>query len=154
MRIDFLANHPQHVETVTKWLWLQWGEPYNYLFWKTLVKSCLSTSTLPQAYLAISELGEAIGTACLWRCDLLSRQDLTPWLACLFVDPQYRQMGVGKRLQYHCCQQAKKMGFRMVYLFSELEGYYEAFGWTYLGHTQHELGFKTKLYGKNISKEF
>jgi len=69
----------------------------------------------------------------LWRCDLISRQDLTPWLAALYVDEEFRSQGLGQQLQAFVLEQSRRSGFREVYLYAEFTGYYERFGWQYIG---------------------
>ncbi len=89
-----------------------------------------TTDGLPAFYVAL--LNESIiGTYALIRNDLNSRQDLYPWLACLYIEPAYRGRAFGSRLLEHAVQETEKRGFNTLYLTSDLEDYYEKYGWTH-----------------------
>ena len=50
-----------------------------------------------------------LGTVGLWRCDLISRQDLYPWMAALYVAPEARGRGAGGKTtaaRHRICQSA------------------------------------------------
>ncbi len=76
-----------------------------------------------------------MGTVGLWRCDLISRQDLYPWLAALYVDEEFqRGQGLGATVQQHVIEHAPRRDIReALSLFAEFKGYYERFGWQYIG---------------------
>lgn len=69
----------------------------------------------------------------LWRCDLISRQDLYPWLAALYIDEKQRGHGLGEQLQKHVIDSARDLGYPHLYLYSSCKDYYERFGWQYIG---------------------
>ncbi len=49
-----------------------------------------------------------VGTVGLWRCDLISRQDLFPWMAALYVSPDARGRGIAQLLQQHVIDYARR----------------------------------------------
>ena len=61
------------------------------------------------------------------------RQDLTPWLAALYIDEPARGKGLGGILQEHVAGAARQAGFDALYLYSACRDYYERFGWGYIG---------------------
>ncbi len=132
MKIINLSDRPEFKEQVTDWLWQAFGSENSRDFFASVVQSSLSGADLPQTYIALA--GETLaGTVGLWRCDLISRQDLTPWLAALYVDEEFRSQGLGQQLQAFVLEQSRRSGFREVYLYAEFTGYYERFGWQYIG---------------------
>jgi predicted N-acetyltransferase YhbS len=62
---------------------------------------------------------------------LISRQDLYPWLAALYIDE--KQRGLGEQLQQHVIEFARRLGYPHLYLYSACKGYYERSGWQYIG---------------------
>ncbi len=44
---------------------------------------------------------EIIGSYALLTNDIISRQDLMPWFACLFVNENYRNQGLAEELISH-----------------------------------------------------
>lgn len=104
-------------------------------------------SEIPRFYVALED-DEIIGTYALLRNDLNSRQDLCPWLACLFVEDNYRGREIGSKLLQHGLQEAAKKGFDKLYLSSDLDGYYEKYGWINSGVVYGVSGGHIKIYEK------
>jgi N-acetylglutamate synthase-like GNAT family acetyltransferase len=94
--------------------------------------SCKIKNDVP-GFFIVMDNDRIIGSYALLRSDLNSRQDLTPWFACLYVDPAYRGKNIGSLLQEHAIKQAKDKGYRKIYLCTELTDYYEKSGWEYIG---------------------
>ncbi|WP_423055741.1 GNAT family N-acetyltransferase [Bacillus atrophaeus] len=86
----------------------------------------------------------------LLRNDLISRQDLFPWLACLFVVPKLRGNEIGCALLRHALKEAHRKGFENLYLCTDLEGYYEKYGWVYIKNGYIFNGEPAKLYKKAV----
>lgn len=132
MQIINLSERPEFQDAVTDWLWQAFGSENSREFFASVVKSGLAGADLPQTFIALD--GDRLaGTVGLWRCDLISRQDLTPWLAALYVDEAFRSRGLGQQLQAFVLEQSRRSGFRELYLYAEFTGYYERFGWNYIG---------------------
>lgn len=132
MQIINLSERPEFQDAVTDWLWQAFGSENSREFFASVVKSGLTGADLPQTFIALD--GDRLaGTVGLWRCDLISRQDLTPWLAALYVDEAFRSRGLGQQLQAFVLEQTRRSGFRELYLYAEFTGYYERFGWNYIG---------------------
>jgi N-acetylglutamate synthase-like GNAT family acetyltransferase len=70
-----------------------------------------SDSVLPKFYVMLDD-NRIVGTYALLRNDLISRQDLYPWFACLFVEPVYRGNKIGSQLLEHAKKQANEKGFK------------------------------------------
>lgn len=83
-----------------------------------------------------------IGFISLFPTDGEKRCDLTPWYATMFVKKQYRQKGYSKILNNAIINEAKKRGYRKIYLKTSLVNYYEKFGAKYI----EELDKDEKLY--------
>lgn len=108
----------------------QFGKPGNRASYGELVAHSLTADKLPMAIVAVED-GVVIGTVGVWRADLLNRQDLCPWLGCLTVLPAYRGRGIADELlrrAENCCA---SLGFESVYLYTQLEGFYEKKGWQF-----------------------
>jgi predicted N-acetyltransferase YhbS len=130
--IAFLADCPWHKELVTDWLWQAFGDGAGREFYAAIVENGLRRQGLPITFIAL-EQGRPVGTVGLWRSDLLSRQDLTPWLAALYIDEAHRGKGLGRQLLEFVTTFSRRAGFHRLYLYAAFTGYYERFGWLYLG---------------------
>ncbi|MNH47549.1 hypothetical protein D3C79_1108440 [compost metagenome] len=49
------------------------------------------------------------------------------------MDEAFRSRGLGQQLQAFVLEQSRRSGFRELYLYAEFTGYYERFGWNYIG---------------------
>jgi N-acetylglutamate synthase-like GNAT family acetyltransferase len=71
-----------------------------------------------------------LGSASLVPQDLQVRQELSPWMATVFVAPEYRKNGVGSTLVNRVVQEAGRLNTETVYLFTpDKEKFYAALGW-------------------------
>jgi GNAT superfamily N-acetyltransferase len=64
---------------------------------------------------------------------LISRQDLFPWLAALYVDEAARGKGLAGKLQQHVIAFAAQAGYDELHLWSACRDFYERYGWQYIG---------------------
>lgn len=120
------------------------------MFYVDCMKHSGKTSdSIPSFYIALED-EKVIGTYALLRNDINSRQDLFPWLACLYVDPAYRGKSIGKQLLEHGLQTTALLGYEKLYLSSDLEGYYEKYGWTSAAITYGPSGGSIKVYEKAV----
>ncbi len=132
MKIVPLYAVPQHEQQVTDWLWQAFGTPDSRNFFASIVTTSKREGEIPLTFVAV-EGEKLVGTVGLWRCDLISRQDLYPWLAALYIDENQRGYGLGAELQQHVIEHARELGYPYLYLYSACKGYYERFGWQYIG---------------------
>lgn len=135
MRIDYLAEHPQHVPTLARWHHAEWGPVLSG--WSLEVA---------QAELALHTRGRAIpttvvaldGEQLLGSCSLLENDDeriraWSPWLASLYVLPAARGGGVGSALVRRIEAEAAALGVARLYLYTSeamgVIGFYRRLGW-------------------------
>jgi len=138
-----------YITQITEWLWEEWGQPNNYNFWRSWIKSSLLSDNVPQTFAAIEDKN-IVGTVSLWRCDLQSRQDISPWLGGLYVSKSYRNRGIGSALQEHAFKVAHNLNYKEIYMFTELNNYFERFGWQYVEDIPNENGNMVKLYRRDL----
>ena len=107
----------------------KWGSKENYPFYyDAIAHSSEPGMPLPRFYLLMK--GESVaGCYALLTNDLISRQDIYPWLGCLFIEASERGNNLGALLLQHGCSQARLLGYKKVYLTTDHTGYYEKYGW-------------------------
>lgn len=141
-----LNDKPEYFEDAVRLFWNVWGTEQNYKFYEDcMLHSMNARSDLPRFYIAIRE-DTIIGIYALLRNDLNSRQDLIPWLACLYVAPEHRGQRVGAELLRHALRETKRKGFDNLYLCTDLEGYYEKLGWNRVATGYGMIGDPTTIY--------
>ncbi|WP_437888482.1 GNAT family N-acetyltransferase [Phytobacter sp. V91] len=132
MNIVALHDAPQFAGQVTDWLWQEFGESLPRDFFASIIAHSQTPGQLPLTFVLL-EGERLLGTVGLWRCDLISRQDLFPWLAALYVDESARGKGLAGLLQQRVIDCAREMGFSELHLYSACRDFYERFGWQYIG---------------------
>ncbi|MCI1586153.1 MAG: GNAT family N-acetyltransferase, partial [Clostridium beijerinckii] len=95
--IEHLADHKEYIDTVINLIWKEFGNENNYNFFESIIKNSLIKNRLPLTFIALED-NELVGTIGLWRSDLMSRQDLFPWLSALFVKKNFRGKRIGQEL--------------------------------------------------------
>ncbi|MDW0115935.1 GNAT family N-acetyltransferase [Sporosarcina thermotolerans] len=146
MEIIAVTERQDLFEKAAKAFWEQWGNESNYKFYKDCMIHS-TTESVPSFYIAVD--GDSIiGTYAILRNDLVSRQDLSPWLACLYVDPAYRGQAMGSKLMDHAIAEANKKGYDKLYLTTDHIGYYEKYGWSRLTECYDLFGNQTSVYEK------
>ncbi|WP_219836870.1 GNAT family N-acetyltransferase [Paenibacillus sp. R14(2021)] len=141
-----IRDNSDLIEEAIQYFWRQWGTETNYHFYKDcIIQSCSTGSDLPRFYLAMED-GKIIGSYALLRSDLNSRQDLSPWFACLFVEPELRGRKIGDMLQAHAINETKTKGYLRLYLCTDLTEYYERTNWKYIGKGYSISDEETRIY--------
>jgi len=153
MKIVNLKDYLQFTEVVTEWVYKEFIENiipgYTYERVRDKIKS-REKDKIPCTFIAI-ENDECIGTVALFSNDLQEREDLTPWLAALYVRKDYRAMGVAKELINKIEKTAKKFGYNKLYLRTEhASEYYKKLGWISIYQTIDEHNLSTKVFMKKI----
>jgi len=127
-----LYEVPHFAPQVIEWLWHEFGHSLSRDFFASIIDHSQTPGALPLTFVLVDG-DELLATVGLWRCDLISRQDLFPWLAALYVKESARGQGLAGQLQQHMMVQAKAMGFSQLHLYSACRDFYERYGWEYIG---------------------
>lgn len=148
MKIINLAAAPKHIPTIAAWHHAQWG----YLNPGATVESriekmqrYLKGAVMPAMYICVD--GEhVVGTAALVESDMDSHPELSPWLASVYVNAEYRNRGVGAALVAQVVSAAKDAGFGPLYLFTpDRARFYEGLGWQLIGQETYRGGEATLM---------
>lgn len=78
-----------------------------------------------------------IGFISIFPTDGDERTDLSPWYSTMFVKKDYRGNGYSKLLNDAILEEAKKRGFKKLYLKTNLVNYYEKFGAKFMEHLKN-----------------
>lgn len=151
MIIHPLYAAPQHASCVTEWLWRAFGaDALPRAFFASIVEHSQTPGALPITFVAV-EGERLLGTVGLWRCDLISRQDLYPWMAALYVAPEASGQGLAGKLQQHVIGYARAQGYTELFLYSACRDFYEHFGWQYIGEGLDYPASAVSLYRYDLS---
>ena len=90
-----------------------------------------------------------LGFISLFKYDGDERCDLSPWYATMYIKKEYRGLGYSKLLNDAILKEALKLGYKRVYLKTDLVNYYEKFGAKYL----EQLKNGENLYYFDVEKD-
>lgn len=114
---------------------LEWGTPKSIIEMEKYIeeksKKILNGDKII-SILGIEEADKLVGFISLFKYDGDERRDLTPWYATMYVKKEYRGKGYSKILNDLILNKAKQLGYKRVYLKSNLINYYEKFGAIYI----------------------
>ncbi|MGC3791262.1 GNAT family N-acetyltransferase [Priestia aryabhattai] len=132
MVIDFLSNHPSYIKEVASMIYKEFVENTSseMTFEETLIFfSQTKKDGFPLTLIAL-EGEECLGTVSIVENDLKTQDVYKPWLASLYIKPQYRSRGVGQSLIIEVLKVAKNLGYQELYLKTETASdYYQSRGW-------------------------
>ena len=132
MRIAFLADHPEVIDTLARWHYDEWQgliPEWSYQEAHRELATHTGRAAVPTTIVAF-EGDELIGSASLLVEDLPQWKHLTPWVASVFVAPAWRGKRIGSRLVEEMVAVAGQLGVATVYLLTEGQSdFYRKLGW-------------------------
>ena len=149
MEIRTLFKKPQHIKAVSKMI-------YNEFVVKTP-----STKSLNDVECYFSETKEAsfpitfiatidrkcVGTVSLFENDCAERPQYKPWLASLYVEPEFRSKKIAQQLIDYLKEYLKNLGYSEVYLKTEnASAYYIKRGWDLVESIKNHHGEKVDIF--------
>jgi predicted N-acetyltransferase YhbS len=150
MEIIEISERRDLLDKAVEYFWKCWGNENNFKFYQNCILNSLDINkSLPKFYVVLND-NEIIASYALLTNDIISRQDLYPWFACLYVNPEHRNKGIAGQLLSHGLAQANDKGFSRLYLSTDLDDFYEKKGWEF-----HATGYNIddsaiKIYSKTV----
>lgn len=150
MKIISVRENQEYVDIAIKYFQGKWASPESMMVYENCIINSIAAETgLPQWYLLYD--GENIaGCAGLITNDFISRMDLYPWLCALYIEEKYRGNSYGKLLIEKAETDALKGGFSSLYLCTDHIGFYERYGFEYIGMGYHPWGESSRIYKINL----
>jgi N-acetylglutamate synthase-like GNAT family acetyltransferase len=134
MEINHISKLPQAIPIIARWLENEWGDlspDVNFSKICSDLQKQKNIHHIPETFIAV-ENNKFLGTASLVENDMSTRSELTPWLAGVFVDPTYRNNGVGTELVKTVLSEAEIIGINKFYLWTTNKmNYYTKLGWQF-----------------------
>lgn len=144
VKIIDVCDAPKFIPVVARWHHAEWAHlnPGQTLaarinkmsaYLKVSVDALGSESFTPKLFVALNGEGFPVGTAALDLHDMDNQPMLSPWLASVFVLPEYRQKGIATALvKYGVKVAVDDMGVKQIHLFTpNHRSFYERLGWVH-----------------------
>lgn len=145
MNVISIRENPTYKDKTISYLQQSWPEIAPVMYENSVSHCIHAEQALPQWYLLEKE-GEVIGCAGLIPNDFISRMDLYPWLCALFIDEKYRGRAYATHLIEKAKEDARQAGFKHLNLCTDLVGYYEKHGFSYIGQGYHPWDEESRIY--------
>ncbi|MGL5409740.1 MAG: GNAT family N-acetyltransferase [Shewanella sp.] len=133
MTVIDLKSAPQHIVQLAHWHHQEWAHlgpadaTVSHLI--TQMHEYLTDAPIPKMFISEYQ-GQVTGSSSLVAADMDTRTDLTPWLANVYVNSDYRNQGLGKLLVNAVLDHANSLGLEKIYLFTaDRAEFYRAQGW-------------------------
>ena len=153
MRIEHLTDQEPLIRELAQLHFNEWGRfrPGETIEARTArLRACCGKGSIPTVVVGI--LGsELCGSAMLVAQDMDAHPELTPWLAGVYVKPQYRRHGVASALIARIAEEARALGAPQLYLYTDRsELIYARLGWSVLERRLYK-GIGVSVMSKELS---
>ena len=149
MKIVSVRENPEFADEAVRYVSACWPEVPSVLYEDCIRHAVGASGPLPQWYLLVAD-GEIGGCAGLFTNDFISRMDLWPWACALYVDERLRGHAYGRSLLERAAADARRAGFRTMYLSTDHVGLYEKWGFRYIGQGYHPWHEESRIYGLGL----
>jgi len=145
MRIISVRQNPEYKERAIKYFQDSWAEISPVIYEDCISNSINAKQSLPQWYILEKE-GEIIGCAGLITNDFISRMDLYPWICAIYIEEKHRGNAYAALLIEKAKKDTKAFGFSFLNLCTDHIGYYEKYGFEYIGQGYHPWEENSRIY--------
>lgn len=128
--IKHIFEVPELIPQVADWIYNQFWTEQQVVTAEVLadlLRQNVDVHSIPLSLVAFVD-GVPVGTVNLIESDDEAYPQLTPWLAALFVKPEYRNQGVGARLVHELLICARNLKIQKLYLGTERPDFYTRLG--------------------------
>ena len=142
MEIYNIKEKQEYIEEIARLTKLEWAEynteeELNKKIQETIKKIKDNLDNPYYCKLILLDKKTLVGFISIFETDGDECQELKPWYATMYVKKEYRGLGYSKILNDAILKEAKRLGFKKIYLKSELKNYYEKFGAKYIKNLQN-----------------
>lgn len=159
--IEYLANHPEHLDTVAQWYWDEWDrhEGWNIERSRQFARQGMNKDKLDMVLVALNEEKDCVGTIQVrkeWGLgnetpDFLKKY--SPWLGSLFVRKEDRCNNVAPKLCRQLLSELMTLKIQNCYAAtSHLDSFFMAHNGKNIGDV-HFAGEDMRIYEFNVGEE-
>lgn len=91
-----------------------------------------------------------VGFCSFVKKDIIESIEYSPYIAIVYVEPNYRGHHISQKLVSIAENQLKKLGFKSIYIVTQHEGLYEKSGYKQIDSANDKFGRLMRILKKNI----
>ena len=140
MEIVNLKNNSNYLKEYIKLCSLEWGSKKSKQEMEKYIADKEQRILIEDKVISVLGLikdNYLLGFISLFRYENENNKELTPWYATMYVKKEYRGKGYSKILNNEILKEAKKLGYKKIYLKTDLINYYEKFGAKYIRNIEN-----------------
>lgn len=146
MKVISIKEQPEYKGIAIRYFQSKWASENSMKVYEDCIANCITApNPLPQWYLLMDN-DRIVGCGGLITNDFISRMDLYPWACAIYIEEEYRGNAYGSILLEQAKKDAKLGGFSHLYLCTNHIGYYEKYGFEYIGMGYHPWGDSSRIY--------
>ncbi len=145
MNIITVCEYPELFEEVAKWQSSKWHIPVQ-AYMDSMEEGRNSKGGIPSWYVIKNEAEAIIAGVGVIENDFHKRKDLRPNVCALYVEEDYRQQGLARKLLDHVCTELYRKGIGTAYLITSHTDLYEHMGWSFYCMVEEDDGNLIRMY--------
>lgn len=149
LKIISVREQKDYLNQAIVFLQESWSEVSPIIYEDCITHAIHAENPLPQWYLLLKD-DKIIGCAGLITNDFISRMDLYPWVCAIYISEKERGNNYASLLINRAKEDTKNFGFNYLNLCTDHAGYYEKFGFEYIGQGYHPWEEESKIYQLKI----
>jgi GNAT superfamily N-acetyltransferase len=109
-----LSECPEHLLAVGTWIYEEWWKRRNNSFEAVLrwLRTHTEKDTVPFTVVALVG-GNPVGSCCVIENDCVHRPQYAPWVAAVYVKPEFRRRGVASKLLQEAARMRRECRWRV-----------------------------------------
>ena len=153
MQILNLKSAPGHLQQLGEWHHNEWEylNPGRTLEMRIeRMQAYLNDEFVPSTWVALQG-GKLAGSAAIVEQDMDIHPDKSPWLASVFVSPEFRELGIGSALVRQVMEAARQQGVATLWLYTpDKVSFYKQLGWSVFSQEKYH-GHAVTVMSVNLS---
>ena len=126
-----LRDVPSLAGDAARWFHAKWGIPKEA--YRESIEASLADDTPVPAWFLALDGAKIVGGLGVIENDFHPRRDLAPNVCAVYVEEAYRGRGIAGMLLDRAAREMNRRGIGTLYLVTDHTGFYERYGWEYLG---------------------
>ena len=144
MEILNIRENPNYLEEAVEFFSKNIKISRNKIF-RSIEKSIKTDRPLPRWFIIVED-GTIVGGCSLQEYDNMVEIDKFPWLVAICAQPEDQREQLERELLFYCRREAAKLGFSEIYATTTSIGYFERYGWHYIGDYYYHDGTSRRVY--------